>query len=104
MNQTHDPSLRSWVSSANSPDTDFPIQNLPFGVFSRKGDTVRRVGVAVGDEIIGVSEAEKANVWDADGRDVARLCADRTLNRVAQSSPASLCAFRLRLSDLIAGA
>src|SRR5688572_7464895 len=103
MNQTHDPSLRSWVSSANSPDTDFPIQNLPFGVFSRKGDTVRRVGVAIGDQIIDVSEAEKANVWDADGRDVARLCADPTLNRVAQSSPASLSAFRARLSDLLTG-
>src|SRR5687768_1687386 len=103
MNQTHDPSLRSWVSSANSPDTDFPIQNLPFGVFSRKGDTVRRVGVAIGDQIIDVSEAEKANVWDADGRAAASPCADPTLNRVAQSSPASLSAFRARLSDLLTG-
>lgn len=103
MNFTHDPSLRSWVSSANSPATDFPIQNLPFGVFSRKGDTVRRVGVAIGDQIVDVTECEKANVWGAEGRDVARLCADPTLNRVAQSSPESLSAFRARVSELLTG-
>jgi fumarylacetoacetase len=33
INETHDPNLRSWVESANDPNTDFPIQNLPFGVF-----------------------------------------------------------------------
>ena len=32
-NETHDPSITSWVESANTADTDFPIQNLPFGVF-----------------------------------------------------------------------
>jgi hypothetical protein len=30
INETHDPKLKSWVESANDPDTDFPIQNLPF--------------------------------------------------------------------------
>ena len=34
---THDPALRSWVASANEPDTDFPIQNLPLGRFRRVG-------------------------------------------------------------------
>ena len=33
LNETHDPQRRSWVGTANAPDTDFPIQNLPFGVF-----------------------------------------------------------------------
>ena len=32
---THDPARRSWITSANDPATDFPIQNLPFGVFAR---------------------------------------------------------------------
>jgi len=31
--RTHDPALRSWVASANQPDADFPIQNLPFAAF-----------------------------------------------------------------------
>ena len=36
--RTHDSGLKSWVDSANLPGTDFPVQNLPFGVFRRSGD------------------------------------------------------------------
>jgi fumarylacetoacetase len=35
---THDPALRSWVESANDPATDFPVQNLPLGVFRYRGE------------------------------------------------------------------
>src|SRR5262245_9658210 len=53
LNETHDPSLRSWVEAANAEGTDFPIQNLPFGVFRRAGSTeVFRGGVAIGDQIL----------------------------------------------------
>ena len=55
MNDTTDPSLVSWVESAHHPDTDFPIQNLPFGVFRRAGSgEMPRVGVAIGDQILDV--------------------------------------------------
>ena len=37
INETHDPSLTSWVESANAADAEFPIQNLPFSAFRRKG-------------------------------------------------------------------
>jgi fumarylacetoacetase len=37
LNETHDVALRSWIESANAPETDFPIQNLPFAVFRRRG-------------------------------------------------------------------
>jgi len=37
LDTTHDPARRSWVDSANAPETDFPIQNLPFGRFRRAG-------------------------------------------------------------------
>jgi fumarylacetoacetase len=51
-NRTHDPDLRSWVESANDPASDFPIQNLPFGVFRRKGSKEKpRGGVAIGDQV-----------------------------------------------------
>jgi fumarylacetoacetase len=51
-NRTHDPELKSWVESANDPATDFPIQNLPFGVFRRKGAKEKpRGGVAIGDQV-----------------------------------------------------
>ena len=43
MNETHDPKLQSWVESANDPACDFPVQNLPFGVFRKKGGKDRQV-------------------------------------------------------------
>ena len=47
----------SWVESANEP-TDFPLANLPYGVFSRSGKA-RSVGVAIGDSILDVTAAER---------------------------------------------
>ncbi|MCA9289839.1 MAG: hypothetical protein KDA25_01855, partial [Phycisphaerales bacterium] len=61
---THDPSLLSWVESANADDADFPIQNLPFGVFSRTGDDERRIGVAIGDQVLDVRAAVEARLID----------------------------------------
>ena len=54
IDETHDPGLRSWVESANRPGCDFPIQNLPLGVFQAAGETRARLGVAVGDFILDV--------------------------------------------------
>ena len=53
LNATHDPLRRSWLESANATDTDFPIQNLPFGVFDDGRGA--RGGVALGDRIIDLS-------------------------------------------------
>jgi len=53
MNRTHDPGLKSWVESANDPSGDFPIQNLPFGTFRRRGSKeTPRGGVAIGDQVL----------------------------------------------------
>jgi fumarylacetoacetase len=53
MDQTHNPALKSWVESANAMGADFPIQNLPFGIFKRRGATESpRGGVAIGDQIL----------------------------------------------------
>lgn len=49
-NETHDPSLQSWIESANDARTDFPIQNLPYACFQRQGTT--RIGVAIGDMLV----------------------------------------------------
>jgi fumarylacetoacetase len=58
LNETHDGKRQSWVESANAPDTDFPIQNLPLGVFSH-GDEGRGLGIAIGDQILDVGAAVK---------------------------------------------
>ena len=54
---------KSWVASANDPESDFPLNNLPYGVFSCGGG--RRCGVAIGEMILDVSELEPAGVFDA---------------------------------------
>jgi fumarylacetoacetase len=61
LNATHDPARRSWLESANDPDTDFPIQNLPFGTFSTGGGP-RRTGVALGDRIIDLGRLADAGL------------------------------------------
>jgi len=103
VNQTHDPALTSWVESANSPDADFPIQNLPFGVFSRKGETERRVGVAIGNQIVDVGESLSANLWTGKARDVARFCDRPSMKELMQATKESLSEFRARLSELLSG-
>ncbi|MEY2782898.1 MAG: hypothetical protein RLZZ134_957, partial [Pseudomonadota bacterium] len=62
LNETHDPTLTSWVASANSANTDFPIQNLPFAVFRRQGASEAfRGGVAIGDQIVDLAAVLKGN-------------------------------------------
>ena len=73
MNPTHDPALKSWIESANDPASDFPIQNLPFGVFSTD-DRDRRVGVAIGDQIVDMAALEYAADPDKDGSVFAQPC------------------------------
>lgn len=58
--------LKSWVASANAPDCDFPIQNLPYGVFSVGGDAPR-CGVAIGDCIVDLAACEAQGYLDAGG-------------------------------------
>ena len=63
LDGTHAPELRSWVESANDAATDFPIQNLPFGVFRRAGShEAFRVGVAIGDQILDLDACAKAKL------------------------------------------
>ena len=57
IDRTHDPRLRSWIESANQPECDFPIQNLPFATFLEREDGQPRVGVAIGDKILDVTAA-----------------------------------------------
>lgn len=59
-------SLRSWVAAANEAGCDFPIQNLPYGVFSVDGQ-VPRCGVAIGNMILDLAECEARGLFDTKG-------------------------------------
>ncbi|HEX7937176.1 MAG TPA: fumarylacetoacetase [Paraburkholderia sp.] len=62
LQATLDPSRKSWVESANQPTHDFSIQNLPFGIFSDNSNDARRVGVAIGDEIVDLAALQTAGL------------------------------------------
>ncbi|HEX7907231.1 MAG TPA: fumarylacetoacetase, partial [Paraburkholderia sp.] len=62
LQATLDPSRKSWVESANDSTNDFSIQNLPFGIFSDRNNDARRVGVAIGDEIVDLSVLKSAGL------------------------------------------
>lgn len=64
LDDTHDPSLQSWVESANDPATDFPIQNLPFGRFRLPGSDEWHIGVAIGDMVIDLNKAKLVDTND----------------------------------------
>ena len=102
MNATHDTTLRSWVESANEPETDFPIQNLPYGVFTVAAEekATARVGVAIGNSILDVTAAVKSGLLPPSR--AATACERPTLNRLMELGKGYQSALRSALSDLLA--
>jgi len=99
LNETHDPSLLSWVTSAQSLDTDFPIQNLPLSVFRRRGtDEAFRGGVAIGDQIVDLTAAIAHDVFGNDALRAAQAATGVSLNALMALGPAASSALRLALS------
>ena len=102
LNETHDPQLTSWVSSANGGQTDFPIQNLPFAVFRRQGSgEAWRGGVAIGDQIVDMAAAAQAGVFSGDALEAARAAAEATLNNLMQTGHSRTSALRSQLSKAL---
>ena len=97
LNETHDPKLTCWVAAANSAESGFPIQNLPFGVFRRKGSGEHyRGGVAIGDQIVDLAGAQA--LFEGDAAEAAAACAGTTLNAFMAMGPRYWSALRLALS------
>ncbi|WP_405109045.1 fumarylacetoacetase [Phaeobacter sp. BS52] len=91
------PLKKSWVSSANSATHPFPLNNLPYGVFSVDGDDPR-CGVAIGDMILDMQAAEEAGLiqlGDAPLFDVPYW------NDLMEEGPAVWAALRERLTALL---
>lgn len=102
LNPTHDPALRCWLPSAHAPETDFPIQNLPFGVFRRRDSAEpARVGVAIGDQIVDVAAAGAQGLFDGLAAEAAAACAVPALNPLLALGQAHWSALRAQLSALL---
>ena len=102
LNETHDPSLRSWVASAQQPGSDFPLQNLPYCVFRRSGDhEAWRGGVAIGDAILDLAAAYAQNVFTGLAAQAAEAACASTLNGLMALGPSAWSALRWALSRLL---
>jgi fumarylacetoacetase len=100
IDATHDPARKSWVPGADG-HADFPIQNLPFGIFSPKGGT-RRGGVAIGDSILDLAAADQAGLFTGEAHKAAAAASAPTLNAFLALGPAPRRALRARLSEILA--
>jgi fumarylacetoacetase len=102
LDRTHEASATSWLESANAASSDFPIQNLPYGVFRRTGTAQFRVGVAIGDQILDLSAAEGASIFAGAAAPAAPATRESTLNALAALPPQTLGALRLAIFDALA--
>jgi len=99
LDETHDPQRKSWITSANAPDTPFPVQNLPFGVFRRKsGSDAPRGCVAIGNQLLDLAPAARTLGLEGKALDAARAAASLNLDVLAALGRPYWKALRLALS------
>ena len=102
LNKTHDPASQSWVASANVADADFPIQNLPFAAFRRKGSSEAfRGGVAIGDQVVDLAALLNAGLFDGLAGEALATCDKPLLNDLMALTPAHWSALRAALFDAL---
>ena len=100
MTSSNDRRPTSWVDSANEASTDFPLANLPYGVFTRRGaDSPPRVGVAIGNSILDVTAAVRAGLIPPSA--AAAACESSTLNSLMSLKSADRRALRSTLTELL---
>ncbi len=97
LNATHDPAQRSWLPSANTPDTDFPIQNLPFGIGAVDGQRPHPV-VAIGDRAVDLAVLAEAGLL---ATAPPQVLAQPVLNPFIALGPEVWRATRARLFELL---
>ncbi len=99
LDETHDAGARSWWASANAAGADFPLQNLPFAVFRRRGSAeAPRVGVGLGDDLIDVAALQP--VLTGDAATAAHAAASPALNPLMALGHGAAQALRLALFRL----
>src|SRR5437868_14966843 len=99
MNPTNDPFLRSWV--VVPPESDFPIQNLPFGIFRRRSGGEPVVGVAIGEHVLDLSVLEGHGQFDGPVLRQTRVFATPTLSVFLALGRSAWCEARATISRLL---
>jgi fumarylacetoacetase len=100
LDDTHDPSARSWVASANWAGSDFPIQNLPFAEFRRRHSAEEfRGGVAIGDQIVDLATLAKIGKFESLAEAGIRAGGLSSLNSLMRLGPGVWSAVRRALFE-----
>ncbi len=97
LDETHDPLAASWIESANSGQTDFPIQNLPFGVFRRTAHDGTRIGVAIGDLVLDLFACAEAGAMQEVDHAAIESCRADSLNALMSLNRKQRAGFRKQL-------
>jgi fumarylacetoacetase len=101
--KTQEQRLSSWVRSANDSTSDFPIQNLPYGVFRRlSGHGPASIGVAIGDLILDLRGCEQEALLEGLPHPVIEACESDSLNALMALAPAQWSALRRHLTSMLA--
>jgi fumarylacetoacetase len=91
--------LSSWIASANDPASDFPIQNLPYGVFCHRERT--RIGIAIGDRILDLNACASEGLLAGLPDETVSACGCQLLNPLMSLGPASWSALRGQITALL---
>lgn len=90
----------SWIATANDGVTDFPLQNLPFGIFSA-GDAKRRIGVAIGDRIFDLHASVAGDILPEISGELRHACVADSLNSLMALGRSEMAKLRGRLTALL---
>jgi fumarylacetoacetase len=102
LDLTHDAAARSWLASANAEGTDFPLQNLPFGVFRRSGGSEAfRGGVAIGDQVLDLAALAASGLMTGAAAQGVTACSGPVLNPFLELGPATWHAVRLSVFEAL---
>src|SRR5579872_7210899 len=91
--------IKSWVESANQPQTDFPIQNLPYGVFEASGHL--SIGIAIGDFILDVGACARGGLLSDLAPETAQVSTAATLNGLLGLGPDHWSSLRARVTEFL---
>jgi len=99
IDDTHAPDLATWVESARD-HAEFPVQNLPLGIFSRGGDEPRG-GIAIGDEVLDLAALALTGLLEGEAQEAATAAAAPTLNAMLALGAGARRALRRQVSALL---
>jgi len=92
--------VKSWVVSANSPECDFPLENLPFGVFRQTGGA--RIGIAIGDQVLDLCGCAHQGLLGTLPAEVAVACSSDSLNALMALGRSTWSSVRRQVTTLLA--